>query len=141
MKDSNTIIADNNAEYCSDISVDIANTTDINHILIPNVYSIGELDDFTGTDTRAMGEKVCIIVVKTDLNTAKTIYDMIKRNSDIEIGKVRATFNIQNEETRAFESNAVELDDYVCFRSIEMLYLNPNLVSIAIRLSTTKFVE
>ena len=66
---------------------------------------------------------------------------MIKRNSDIEIGKVRATFNIQNEETRAFESNTVELDDYVCFRSIEMLYLNPNLVSIAIRLSTTKFVE
>ena len=57
----------------------------------------------------------------------------------MELGKITVTFYIQNEETKAFENNVVELDSYCCFRSIERLYLGPDTVSITIKLSVTKY--
>ena len=139
MKDYGIVVANSNSEYCKDISVDIANKSGTKHINLKDIYTVAELDDFSGKDTRAMGEKVGLIIIKTTLEESKKIYNTIKENSEIELGKVTVTFYIQNEETKAFENNVVELDSYCCFRSIERLYLGPDTVSIAIKLSASEY--
>ena len=136
MKDSGVVIADANAEYCKNISVDISNKSGTKHINLKDIYTIAELDDFSKGSN---GERLGIIIIDTTLEESKKVYNVIKENSEMELGKVTATFYIQNEETKVFENNVVELDSYRCFRSIERLYLGPDTVSITIKLSATKY--
>lgn len=139
MKDSNIVLASDVVDYCKDISVDIANKSNIKHINISNINTVAEIDDFSGRDTKAVGEKILLFVLKTDLNTANFIYNNIKQNSEMEIGKVIVNFYIQNEDTKEYENSVLEFDNYCCFRSVDKLYIDSNTVSMSIKLSATPY--
>ena len=59
MRDSGVVIADANAEYCKNISVDISNKSGTKHINLKDIYTIAELDDFSKGSN---GERLGIII-------------------------------------------------------------------------------
>ena len=139
MKDSQTIIATDVVDYCNNVSVDIANKSNTKHITINNINTVATIDDFSGRDTNASGENILLLIIKTDLNTAKNIYNNIKSNSDIEIGNIIINFYNQNEDTKQYENTNLTFSDYCCFRSVDMLYIDASTVSMTIKLSTLAY--
>lgn len=135
MQDSGTVIASNMAEYCKDITVEISNDTGIKHIYLKDIYTVAEIENYDGSDKRANGEHICMIIIKTNLATSNEYHKLLDENSDMVIGKISTTFNIKNEDTGSYDEQTIVSDKFNKIRSVEKLFLGPDTVSMCIKLA------